>query len=258
MAAKAPAFQFYIKDWLSDPQLKMASFCVKGMWVDMLCYMWCAPEPGKLVGSEREIAKCMGATEAEIKTFITEAQRLNFCDVRFCDGNVQIINRRMHREWKDKEAARLRMQRLRSKDGMFGDCSRNVTPYSSSSSSTSIKKLYLECVRLTDAEMEKLVGKYGQKITDRAITILNNYIMSKGKDPYKSHYHTLIGWPTERAQEDLHGKIGKGNANDGPRVQPAEYIPERPPEVSAEARERVRSLTAGLAAKWKTPDSPTE
>lgn len=54
------------------------------------------------------------------------------------------------------------------------------------------------------------------------------------------------------------GKFGKGNANDGPRVQPKEYTPEPPPDVSPEGKAKVDRLIAGLAAKWKTPDSPAE
>jgi hypothetical protein len=255
MAAKAPAFQFYPSDWLADPQLAMATFKIKGMWIDFLCFMWEAPERGKLTGTRLQLAKLIGATPPEMDDFISEAAQLLFCFCEECNGIVTLINRRMFNEWKEKESARLRVERHRQKKPCNGKCNDDVTPYSSSSSSTSIKKLYLECVRLTDGEMEKLVGKYGQKITDRAITILNNYIMSKGKDPYKSHYHTLIGWPTERAQEDLHGKIGKGNANDGPRVQPKEYTPEPPPDVSPEGKAKVDRLIAGLAAKWKGEDS---
>jgi hypothetical protein len=72
-------------------------------------------------------------------------------------------------------------------------------------------------------------------------------------------------WINQRRWEDdpaameggRNDRSGKGNATAGIGI-PKEYIPEPAPEVSAEARERVRSLTAGLAAKWKAPDSPTD
>ncbi len=119
---KVPAFQFYIKDWLSDPQLKMASFSAKGMWIYLLCFMWECPERGKISGTKAQIMKVLGATEIELNQFLTEAKTLNFCDVTKCnDGcndNVTIINRRMHREWKEKENTRLRVQKFRgSVDG---------------------------------------------------------------------------------------------------------------------------------------------
>lgn len=69
-------------------------------------------------------------------------------------------------------------------------------------------------------------------------------------------------WINQRRWEDdpaameggRNDRSGKGNATAGIGI-PKEYIPEPAPEVSAEARERVRSLTAGLAAKWKGEDS---
>lgn len=62
------------------------------------------------------------------------------------------------------------------------------------------KRLYLESVKLTDDEHGKLIQKYGEPLTSKAIEILNNAIQSKGYK-YKSHYHTLIGWPMKEAKE---------------------------------------------------------
>jgi hypothetical protein len=251
--AKAPAIQFYVKDWLSDPQLKMASFSTKGIWIDMICYMWSAPKQGELSGTENELSKLLGASETEIKTFITDAQRLNFCDVRICDGNVRVINRRMVRDWKDKESARLRMQRSRGSDDALRECSQNVqdTPYIGDGDGDIIKdkKKYLECVFLTDDQHKKLLAKFGKPITEKSIFILNNYIMQKKRDPYVSHYHTLLGWPSERAMEKTGGDNGRGTGNrsagPGTPIQ-ARYIEEIPESLSEAERNanllRVREL----------------
>jgi hypothetical protein len=67
------------------------------------------------------------------------------------------------------------------------------------------KTKFLDSVLLTDQEYQKLILKYGRDPTERAIEILNNGIMSKGYK-YKSHYHTLIGWPMKEAR-------GNGNGN---------------------------------------------
>jgi hypothetical protein len=73
---------------------------------------------------------------------------------------------------------------------------------------TKDKVLHLDVVLLTDIEYQKLITKYGKQSTEKAIEILNNAIMSKGYK-YKSHYHTLIGWPMKEAQG---GNNGTGNA----------------------------------------------
>ena len=80
------------------------------------------------------------------------------------------------------------------------------------------KSLFSDTVLLTESEHQKLIAKYGQEKTDSAIYILNNAIMSKGYK-YKSHYHTIIGWPMKEAQG---GNNGTGNRSgfDGSK-QPA-------------------------------------
>src|SRR5262245_2153543 len=36
---KRPAFQFYTKDWLSDPRLRSCSPAARGIWVDLMAIM---------------------------------------------------------------------------------------------------------------------------------------------------------------------------------------------------------------------------
>jgi hypothetical protein len=36
---KRPAFQFYPKDWLSNPKLRLCSVAARGVWADLLCIM---------------------------------------------------------------------------------------------------------------------------------------------------------------------------------------------------------------------------
>ena len=55
------------------------------------------------------------------------------------------------------------------------------------------KKQFLEFVRLTDEENQKLINAFGKTKTDMLIKNLNNYIGSKGKK-YKSHYYTILSW----------------------------------------------------------------
>jgi hypothetical protein len=280
--AKAPAFQFYVKDWLSDPQLKMASFSTKGIWIDMICYMWSAPEPGKVTGTEAELSKLLGATKDEIRDFLDDAEKLGFCDVtrlsRDSHANVTVINRRMNRDWKDKESARLRQQRSRGFDDPSRDCHINVqetTPIRGvvvvgDISLSKEKTKYLECVFLTAEEYQKLVSKNGQSVTESSISILNNYLMGKGKDPYRSHYHTLLGWPLDRAREKTGGQqydragdprrertpyAAKGRGADiepGGVGVPLEYNPEPIPDISDEERQRnlknIRELISGEKA----------
>jgi len=116
---KAPAFQFYVKDWLSDTDLQMASSSTRGIWINALCYMWGGCNAtcnikGKLSGTKEELAKLLRAVTHEFDLFLGEAERLKFADVTICNNVVTIINRRMLREQKIRENTRLRVRKFRS------------------------------------------------------------------------------------------------------------------------------------------------
>ena len=81
---------------------------------------------------------------------------------------------------------------------------------------------HLDSVYLTSREHETLITKYGREPTEKAIEILNNAIMSKGYK-YKSHYHTIIGWPMKEVA---------GNGNKAP-VMPKTYAQAKDAEKRA-------------------------
>lgn len=62
------------------------------------------------------------------------------------------------------------------------------------------KLQFLEFVRLTRVEYDKLVERFGQDGADSRISELNNGIGSKGYK-YKSHYHTILTWEAKHKQE---------------------------------------------------------
>lgn len=126
---KAPAFQFYIKDWLSDPQLKMASHTSKGVWIDILCYLWQSQTRGEIVGTKDQIQRMIGCSRQDLEQFLDDAQRLAFCDISVTDNaTVTVRNRRMYREEKERQNNRVRQQRHRESRKNNGD----ITPLSPS------------------------------------------------------------------------------------------------------------------------------
>jgi len=136
---KAPAFQFYVRDWLSDPQLRAASTVSKGIWIDLLCFMWEAPDRGKLEGVTREqLAKMTGATPEEIEVFLSDAKTLNFGSVTERDKKITLENRRMVREEKERKANAERQARFRDKKKSLNNAPSNGKVTSLSSSSTSV------------------------------------------------------------------------------------------------------------------------
>ena len=162
---KAPAFQFYVRDWLSDPLLRRTQPTTKGIWIDLLCYMWESPERGQLEGTMGEFSRMTGATLNELDIFFADAARLKFCNVVTDDSkNITVVNRRMYRVEKERKSNANRQKKYRDN----GKGNGKVTPPSSTASSTS--KNNARSARLSD--LKKLAGgsrdhtlcdKYGQE-----------------------------------------------------------------------------------------------
>lgn len=126
---KAPAFMFYVKDWISYPDLKICSHSTKGIWADFICHMWFANPKGKLTATRGELQRMVGATNSDFDYFLAEAWRHGFCDIgvdsneNVTDHNgnerqeITLINRRIYKEFMQKENNRLRQKRYRNKQG---------------------------------------------------------------------------------------------------------------------------------------------
>jgi len=57
LMAKAPAFQFYPKDWLTDPDVVCMSMAQKGAYITLICYCW---REDKLPNNPDYIRKLLG------------------------------------------------------------------------------------------------------------------------------------------------------------------------------------------------------
>ena len=110
--AKAPAFQFYVKDWLSDPELQSASSASRGIWINALCYMWEARERGVIQGTVESLSRILNCTVEEFHKFLEESRVYGFDDlVTHTNGKVTLTNRRMQREEKERKQHSIRQHR---------------------------------------------------------------------------------------------------------------------------------------------------
>lgn len=126
---KPPALQFYIGDWMKDPNLSMCSASSRGVWMDLLCAMHELDRSGRIVGTLDQISRLCRCTVSEARDALTELQTTQTATVTFRNDTVTVINRRMEREHKERLATRERVYRHRKKR----ECN---TPSSSSSSTT--------------------------------------------------------------------------------------------------------------------------
>lgn len=99
--AKAPAFQLYVRDVLTDINFLRCTWAAQGVWFRCLCLMWIAPVQGKLEAESRsELCRLIGGAEVEISPLIDE---LILKRVASSDGPGVLVNRRMFRQAKLKQ-----------------------------------------------------------------------------------------------------------------------------------------------------------
>lgn len=166
MSKKLPAFQFYTGDWLKDPRLSMCSAMTRGIWIDFLCAMHELDRVGELRGTTDQLARVARCSPVEVVQALDELSASKTADVTERNGVHTITNRRMRREFDDRERNRKDVQNYREKQnvrngktdvrnaetpknkgetGVKGNCKTNVSSYSSSSSSNNLQSGGGEC-----------------------------------------------------------------------------------------------------------------
>jgi len=165
---KAPAFQFYPGDWIQDTRILTPM--TRGIWIDMLCFMWRSEERGKLSGTECQLARILSCEKEELRAAIAELSVTKIADVTFCNTDetviITIINRRMHREDNKRKSTLYRVQKHRNSRAKR-ECNADVT-HPSSSSSSIIDKDITKVISFSSSSVEyRNADLLLQKITER-------------------------------------------------------------------------------------------
>lgn len=105
---------FFPLDWLGDT--RSLTTRQKGIWIDLLCYMWGSEKRGKLTGTWDSIARMVGEPWLECETEIREISRKNVLEISEDGVTVTLLCRRMVYDEKKRESIRLRVTEYRKKD----------------------------------------------------------------------------------------------------------------------------------------------
>lgn len=241
---KTQMMPFDTSDWLRCPELKVLPPDIRGLWMDMLCYMWESVERGVMVKptgdiyTQDEIVRMLGKDASGSDTWLDRLIIGGVCGVR-ADG--AIYSRRMVRSaeisQKRREAGIKGGSTTKSK--MFTQKPpepkqtapvqaelpldvKVVTPppltqEQREKAAKAKKYKYADCVTLTRDEYAKLCESFGEDAAKRMIEILDNYKGSKGKK-YKSDYKAILNWVVDRYNEELvkYGSKDISKATDDP------------------------------------------
>ena len=208
--SKDPAFLFYPNDWLGGTMGMSAE--QKGAYIDLLVYQFNNHGHFTEAQAKQVLSICFASVWQVVKMkFKNEGENSEF-----------LYNERLREEIEKRQA----FSESRRNNALHEKKPRKnkkvvVKAYAKHMGNENenrnidinkdlIKNKYLDVVLLTEIEYQKLVIKYTKDLTDKAIEILNNAIMSKGYK-YKSHYHTLIGWPIKDAQGSNNGNGSRSN-----------------------------------------------
>ncbi len=227
--SKIQMMPFDTSDWLRCPELKVLPPDIRGLWMDMLCYMWESVERGVMVKptgdiyTQDEIVRMLGKDASGSDTWLDRLIIGGVCGVR-ADG--AIYSRRMVRS--------AEISQKRREAGIKGGSTTKskvftqkppepkqtapvqaelpldvevVTPppltQEQREKAAKAKKYnYADCVTLTRDEYAKLCESFGEDAAKRMIEILDNYKGSKGKK-YKSDYKAILNWVVDRYNEEI-------------------------------------------------------
>jgi hypothetical protein len=246
-----PSFAFFPDDWLTDSALAISEPAEKGIWIDMLCYMFKSPVRGAMLnpnGSKMttpEMAKLLRIPEKVMANVIGKLVD-NKVARRLEDGTI--VNWRMYR--KDKDLSQKRREAgfrgaLSKWDGkqdgkiitsgITNDGKDGLTKKKKNIEEEIVKEKYLDFVLLSEVEFKKLEDRFGKERTQEYIKRLNTYIGKIGEKAankkYSSHYFVILSWADK---DETEGKSGTSKTG-GLSPEPGKYakaIAERAGEMA--------------------------
>jgi uncharacterized protein YdaU (DUF1376 family) len=192
---KAPAFQFYPKDYLSDPRVRAMSFEQRGLYWEAISICWLE---GTLPSDTAELAAILGCP---LKKFESLWPRIALC---FQEHGGRLLHKRLDKERKAQaesrdrrtEAARKRWDKEHGEDALHMQSTtseqspadtKQCSPSSSSSASSSSTPVTTgggPALVMTSRERERLLETHafvGSKL--RVPKVLHSELMTKsGED----------------------------------------------------------------------------
>lgn len=210
---------FYTRDWLSCAEVKVLPPDVRGLWFDMICYMWESVERGVMVKpnhqpyTKDEITKMIGRDCDGTYNWLDTLIENGVCSVR-SDG--AIYSRRIVRDEEIREKRRMAGKKggdvtkakiFQPRQGVGGNPGTTappppLTPEQQEKAEKNKKYKYADFVTLTRDEYAKLCADYSEEAAKRMIVILDNYKGSKNKK-YASDYRAILSWVVDRYNEEI-------------------------------------------------------
>jgi len=107
-------FPWDVALWRRDPKVTVLPTLARGVWRELLDVMHESDRSGVITGTREEIARLGRCSAVELDQTLHELRKHSTADVTERNGQVTIVNRKMRREFREREACRRRVQQHRS------------------------------------------------------------------------------------------------------------------------------------------------
>lgn len=129
---RLPYIPLYTGDWLKDPGLRRCSQAARGVWIDLLCFMFDCEERGVLASggvpwTNEEVSRVVAGDSNLTITCLTE---LLGAGVVSRNGSGALFSRRMVRDEENRAKDRKRQQKCREVESSHATVTVLVTPLS--------------------------------------------------------------------------------------------------------------------------------
>lgn len=176
--------QFFSGDWLTEPTLTLCSPAARGVWIDLICVMHESGRVGELRGTTEQLARFARCSPADLTHALTELQTTGAADVTTRNSVVTVICRRLKRDEKCRNDARLRKQKERGHSHVTDESQTDLRLKSESESYLKSSFVGLKG-KATKRQSDKVLAKLdtGQKkLADRFQTALDGqWVNDSGK-----------------------------------------------------------------------------
>jgi hypothetical protein len=232
--------------WLTNSAIKALAPELKGVWIDMMCYMWVSCERGVMlkpngeIYSKGEIARLLSINCKLIDRLV----ECGVCSLRndgayYCRAMVRNEAIRIKRQTAGKKGGNMTKAKVFTttppvvlviperpeETKPIGQQAElfppedigsppPLTPEQQKKAEKVKKYKYADSVTLTRDEYAKLCAEYSEEAAKEMIVILDNYKGSKGKK-YKSDYKAILTWVVDKYNEKIMKYGIKRPANDG-------------------------------------------
>jgi hypothetical protein len=105
--------QYVPGDWLSDAQVSQCRPATRGIWWDAISAMHGIDRCGQLSGTVEALARVCRCRVDEMRAAVDDLRSTCAADVTVSNGIVTLVNRRMRREYEDRQAVKNRVDRHR-------------------------------------------------------------------------------------------------------------------------------------------------